>query len=357
MSRMRTASSRRVRISWHHSASDCVELPVAAEAPVADDLYSPVTADEVMGRRELPHSLEGRAGAGHVSVGQVVRDPGRVRAGVNGRVLENGLGLRREAEGLGILLVAEGLLPQAIARQKELAPGGVPDGEGEHAPERIQAADPAFLVEVEDHLRVGVGAEPVAPSHEVGPEVLEIVDLPVEDDPDRAVLVRHRLVAGGAEIDDAETPVREAHRPLAVDPGIVWAAMGLDRIHALQDLALHGASPDRSRACRRCRTCQSPIRPARGSRARGRPPGVAARRGSSLHHHPVVQHQGVHAAAQEGAERVRRRVHDRLALEVERRVQQNGDSGCIPEALDQPVVQRVGLPGARSAAAPCRRRA
>ena len=217
------------------------ELPVAAEPPVAGHLHPPVAAEEVVGRRELPHPLEGRARAGHVAVGQVVGDPGRVRPRLDPRILENGLGLRREAEGLGVLLVAQGLLPQAIARQEELAPGGVPDGEGEHAPEELQAADPVFLVEMEDHFRVGAGAEPVAASHQVGPEVLEIVDLPVEDDPDRAVLVRHRLVAGGAEIDDAEAPVRKAHRPLAVDPGIVGAAMGQDGVHPLQELALHGA--------------------------------------------------------------------------------------------------------------------
>ena len=36
-----------------------------------------------------------------------------------------------------------------------------------------------------------------------------VVDLAVERDPDRPVLVRHRLMAGRAQVDDAEPAMRE----------------------------------------------------------------------------------------------------------------------------------------------------
>ena len=42
-----------------------------------------------------------------------------------------------------------------------------------------------------------------------GAHLLEVVDLAVEDDADRAVLVEQRLLPGG-EVDDREPPVRQA---------------------------------------------------------------------------------------------------------------------------------------------------
>ncbi len=56
------------------------------------------------------------------------------------------------------------------------------------------------------------GAEPMAARFELGAQLGEVVDLAVEDDPDRAVLVGHRLIAGG-EIDDAQPAVRRARCP------------------------------------------------------------------------------------------------------------------------------------------------
>jgi hypothetical protein len=53
---------------------------------------------------------------------------------------------------------------------------------------------------------------------------LEIVDLAVEDDADRAVLVEQRLVAG-REIDDRKPPVAEAQPRRIMKAGAVGAAV------------------------------------------------------------------------------------------------------------------------------------
>ena len=51
-------------------------------------------------------------------------------------------------------------------------------------------------------------AEMVAARLEIAAQLAMVVDLAVEDDPDRAVFVGHRLVAAGA-IDDRQTAMAE----------------------------------------------------------------------------------------------------------------------------------------------------
>src|SRR5690348_4062313 len=66
---------------------------------------------------------------------------------------------------------------------------------------------------------------------------------------------------------------------------------------------------------------------------------IASLRGRcSLFHHVLSEDQHVDAAPAEGAVRLRRRVDDRLAFEVERGVEDHGHAGRLAERLDQPVI-------------------
>jgi len=85
----------------------------------------------------------------------------------------------------------------------------VPQREGEHAAEMRQAALAPFLIGVNEHFGVGMGAEAVAATFERGAQMREIVDFAVEDDAHRAVFVEHRLVAAG-EINNAQ-PAHAQH--------------------------------------------------------------------------------------------------------------------------------------------------
>ena len=64
---------------------------------------------------------------------------------------------------------------------------------------------------------VSLAAEPVTPL-ELLPQLAEVVDLAVEDEPERAVLVRHRLVGRLRQVDDRQPPVPESDRPVHVLP-------------------------------------------------------------------------------------------------------------------------------------------
>src|SRR5688572_9880579 len=77
---------------------------------------------------------------------------------------------------------------------------------------------------MDDRLRVAVGLEDVAGAFEVAAQLPVVVDLAVEDDPDRAVLVRDRLLAA-FEIDDAEAPHAERDAFADVDAFLIGAAV------------------------------------------------------------------------------------------------------------------------------------
>src|SRR5262245_37377221 len=61
---------------------------------------------------------------------------------------------------------------------------------------------------------------------------------------------------------------------------------------------------------------------------------------SSLLHEMLSENQHVHAAPAEGAVGLGGRVDDRLALQIERGVQDSRHAGRLAERLDQPVVPR-----------------
>ena len=99
----------------------------------------------------------------------------------------------------------------------------------------MEAVDPPLLEGVDDHLRVRVVGPERVPAErlQLGPDLRVVVDLAVEDEVDRAVLVRHRLHRRVGEVDDREPAEAEADAAVVVDPGV--AAVGA----AVDDLLAH----------------------------------------------------------------------------------------------------------------------
>ena len=98
------------------------------------------------------------------------------------------------------------------------------DREREHAVEALDAGVAVLLVGVDDGFGVGLGAERWPRASQVAAQLAVVVDLAVEDDPDRAVLVGHRLLAAGA-VDDGQAPVAERHPRRVKVAAAVGAAM------------------------------------------------------------------------------------------------------------------------------------
>ena len=151
--------------------------------------------------------------------------------------------------------VVERLLPEAVAGEYEPLPAAVPQREGEHALEALEARGSLVLVGVEDHLGVRPRREEVSLPPQVVPQLAGVVDLPVRHQPDGSVLVHQRLLARH-QIDDAEASRREPDAPVHPDAVLVRSAVRDGGGHGLEDVPGRGRSPieleDSDDATHRC---------------------------------------------------------------------------------------------------------
>src|SRR5262245_55874163 len=103
--------------------------------------------------------------------------------------------------------VVERLLAEPVAGKEELFPILIINRKGKHAVQPFRQSSTPFLVAVDENLGIGVRrAKNMTPRHELGPQLQVIIDLTVEDDRDRAILVPKRLVTT-ADVDNGETTV------------------------------------------------------------------------------------------------------------------------------------------------------
>src|SRR5882724_8860485 len=88
----------------------------------------------------------------------------------------------------------------------------------------IQNFRAPFLVAVNNHFGIRVCAKTMAAFSKFSPQLFEVVDLAVQDDPDCFLCIRHRLVASG-QIDDRETAKAETNRAIEKVALVVGTAM------------------------------------------------------------------------------------------------------------------------------------
>ena len=92
-----------------------------------------------------------------------------------------------------------------------------------------------------DHFGVAARAEGMTQCRQFGNERLEVVDLAVEHDDDRAVFVGQRLLAA-RDVDDGQAAVAEPDTGLDVQVAFVRAAVMLRLVHAVQYVARNVAT-------------------------------------------------------------------------------------------------------------------
>src|SRR5438552_1350585 len=86
---------------------------------------------------------------------------------------------------------------------------------------------------MQNSFRIGLRAKTMASLNKVLAQFDEIVDLAVEDNPYRVILIGHRLVPCG-EIDDAQTIERQSDITRAIRAAVVWSTMCDHLAHALK---------------------------------------------------------------------------------------------------------------------------
>ena len=146
---------------------------------------------------------------------------------------EERLQLRAEDEAARRGRVVHRLDAEAIAGDEELVALAIPDGEAEHAGERVDAGGAALFVEVHDGFGVAGGLERVAARQEAFTQRAVVVNLAVEDDPVAPIAAGDRLLAA-RQIDDREAAHADGAALVDVLPILVGAAMVDGAIHRVE---------------------------------------------------------------------------------------------------------------------------
>ena len=194
-----------------------------------------------MCRRQPPDAGVDAGRLRHVAEGKEIVDGSGVEAaGQGGHAGQRRqFGAEHEAAG-AVGGVIEWFLAQPVARQEQAAAVAIPQCEGELAIELPQAVGAETFPRVDDGFRIGViAAEHMPEGCELRPQLGKIVNIAVEDDHHRAVLVAHRLAPAG-DVDDGQPAMAEADPRLDMKPVAVRAAMRERRGHAAQQRRVDG---------------------------------------------------------------------------------------------------------------------
>ena len=249
-SRRRSRSSRRQRLPRLVAQLRGRRGPVGG---VALEPRPPVLEHEHVARRQLADLAEDRARAVDGVEGEERLERVEVELAREAGQPPQRLELGGEGELARDVAVVQRLDPEAVAREHEPPARAVPHRDGEHPAQALGEARAVLLVEVDEHLGVGVRrAEHVARALELGAQLGVVVDLAVLDDDDAPVLARDRLVAA-LEVDDRQPPRGEPG--LAVDD--LAAAVGPAVHERRAHRAEHARGRRPARRCGRCRRCRT----------------------------------------------------------------------------------------------------
>src|SRR5437667_2527635 len=148
------------------------------------------------------------------------------------RVRQNGFNLGGKDQGFVAQAVVQRLNSNPVPRQKQRLRIVIPNREGKHATQLLQAFGTQFLVKVNNHLRIRLSLEGVPFTKQDTPQLLIVIDLPIENDPDRAVLIREWLVAS-AEVNDGQPAMAQANLVSHVESLVVRPAVANRLEHGL----------------------------------------------------------------------------------------------------------------------------
>ncbi len=205
---------------------------VEANVPIFLVANLPLLDDEHVAGKEFFDSFENRGGRGHVTEGEIFFQRAHVHAARHVLIFEDGFQLRSEDKPVRLAADVHRLFAEAVARDDQALARHVPDRHAEH-PAQIFHKICAFLfVEMDNRFGIGFRAEVVAGFFEPLAQLLEIINFAVQNYPDRAVFIRHRLVAAG-NVDDAEAPHAERHAAAVIKAIVIGAAMRDDAAHPL----------------------------------------------------------------------------------------------------------------------------
>ncbi len=196
-----------------------------AEVPVRRHLEALRGVREGVRGRKFPDPAKDGPRRRNVLERKVLVQRDDIDAPLDPRMLEDGFQLGAEDQLIARESVVERLDAEAIPGEKQLSRLRVPDGEREHSVEVAHRVRAELLVGVDHHLGVRPGLESMAELREKVAQALVVVDFAIEDDPERPVFVRDRLMAS-LDVDDGEPPRGEPGPGVEEGSFIVRTAVG-----------------------------------------------------------------------------------------------------------------------------------
>src|SRR5580704_2216729 len=183
-----------------------------------------------MARRQLKNILEHRTGRNvHPERKNLIHATSVDFSGDAG-MSQKGFNFRGEQKTVRSLRVKQRTYASAIAREKHLLLGLVPDGERPLAVEVIEAILAIFPVRVQNDFGIGPRGELMAFLKQFFCQLYVVEDFPVKSYPQPAVDTRHRLSAA-LQIDDAKAGMGQACATREVQGARVRAPMMQGRNH------------------------------------------------------------------------------------------------------------------------------
>ena len=196
-----------------------------------------------MGRRQLFDAAIDRARIRNIAKGEKFLDRLRVEPTIDGGGAQDRLQLRGEDQpAIGEKAVVERLFAEAVAREEQRLAPLVEERKGEHPVEALETRLAPLLPGMNDDLGIAARSKHMAERGEFGHQRLEIINLAVEHDADRAVFVEQRLIAA-RQVDDGEAAMPEPDPGRMIKPVPVRATMGEQTGHPMQQEPVGRAAP------------------------------------------------------------------------------------------------------------------
>jgi hypothetical protein len=210
------------------------------DVPVALRLAQRLAAfdEQAMARGQFLRVAVDGPGVRHIAQREISLDGARVdllaQAAMGHQALQ--LGAEQQPAVLGQRVVQR-LHAQAVAGHEKAVAAAVVNHEGEHAAQVVHAILAPVLPGAHDGFGIALGAEHVAVAAQFVHQLQVVVDLAVEHQRHRLVVVEDGLLAG-RDVDDRQAAVAETHAGLDVQVAFVRPAVVLGLVHPVQALAL-----------------------------------------------------------------------------------------------------------------------
>src|SRR5690349_17596454 len=139
-------------------------------------------------------------------------------------MLPQSLQFRSKDERPGRMKIVKRFDAQMIARKKQFAAAVINDCEGEHPAKSLHAFFPPLFPAMNDYFGIGFGAKLVPGGLQLNAQLAKIIEFTVVGNPNRSILVAHRLAAG-RQIYNGQTTMTECYGMAAIRSLPVRSAM------------------------------------------------------------------------------------------------------------------------------------